>query len=44
MEVREVAQQKLSKARRRDRRQNPPMRVTTSPLLRAWRNYGVRRV
>lgn len=34
---------KLSKARRRDRRQKPPFRASTAPLLRAWLNRSTGR-
>lgn len=42
-EKREFAQAKLSKARRRDRRQKPPFRVDRGPLMRAWHGRATRR-
>lgn len=38
------ADAKLSKARRRDRRQKPPFRADSAPLLRAWLNRATRRL
>lgn len=40
IEVREIAAGKMSRAFQRDMRQNPPRRVSNSPLLRAW--FGLR--
>lgn len=44
IEVREIAAGKFAKARRRDRRQRPPFRISNSPLLRAWLGRATRRV
>ena len=43
IEREEIAQRKLDRAMRRDRRQNPPKKLNGAPLLRAWRNRNVDR-
>lgn len=43
LEVRDVAARKMARAIARDRRQNPPVKVNNSPLLRAWRGRNVDR-
>lgn len=43
IEREDIASQKLSRAMRRDRRQNPPRKINRAPMLRAWRNRSVDR-